>query len=98
MKYNFLAACMMHVEGYYSIKSLAFKNNNPGNIEESDGIYRRYDTKIDGYTALVNDIQANIGKPLNTFIAKYAPPNENNTSAYLQEVCILTGMNPTDIL
>lgn len=88
---------MMHVEGYYSTKSLAFKNNNPGNLE-SYGIYRHFPTKIAGYEALVKDIGANIGKPLNVFITKYAPSNENNTSLYLQIVCELTGMLPDEVL
>jgi len=97
MKYGFLAACMMHVEGYYSTKSLAFKNNNPGNIEHN-GQYRRYPDKLSGYTALISDITLNAGTPLQHFIAKYAPPTENNTSLYLQIVCELTGMKPNDVL
>ena len=88
----------MHVEGYYSIKSLAFRNNNPGNIEDGHGNYRNYPNKLTGYTALVNDILANVGKQLKDFIAKYAPPTENDTSTYLQIVCQLSGMQPTDIL
>lgn len=97
MKYTLLAACMMHVEGYYSTQSLAFKNKNPGNIEK-DGKLIIYPSIIFGYTKLVGDILANVGTPLNTFIAKYAPPNENNTSLYLQLVCELSGLAPNEIL
>ena len=57
-----------------------------------------YPSAIEGFTALVDDIAANAGKPLNEFIAKYAPPNENNTSLYLQVVCTLAGMTETEVL
>jgi hypothetical protein len=83
---------MMHVEGYYSTKSLAFKNKNPGNIEHIDGTLKVYSTSQDGFDALVDDISANAGTPLEKFIAKYAPPNENNTSTYLQVVSQLSGI------
>jgi hypothetical protein len=95
---------MAHVEGYYDTNNLAFKNRNPGNIENppvlhaTEGTYRVYPTALRGYCALVTDIAANQGKALSSFIAKYAPPNENNTSAYLEEVCLLSGMPPDEIL
>lgn len=97
-RYHLLAACMMHEEGYYSTKSLAFRNHNPGNIESKPGVYKVYPTIILGYSSLVGDIIANVGKPLRAFIAKYAPPNENNTSLYLQVVSTLSGIGPDEIL
>lgn len=89
---------MMHMEGYYSTKSLAFRNCNPGNIEDGHGAYRIYPDRLTGYEALVSDIEANKGKTLAEFIAKYAPPNENNTSAYLQIVSTLSGISAEDVL
>jgi hypothetical protein len=97
-RYAFLAACMAHVEGYYDTKNLAFRNSNPGNIEAPGGVKLEYATKLAGFAALVIDITANAGKQLSVFIGKYAPPNENNTSAYLEEVCTLSGMRPDEIL
>lgn len=96
-----IAACMMHVEGYYSTKSLAFRNKNPGNIEVigKPGVFRVYPDALAGYLALVQDIAANAGKPLSAFLSKYAPPNENNTAGlYIPEVCTLAGITPDFVL
>lgn len=98
MRYNFIAACMMHVEGYYSIKSIAFRNNNPGNIEDHPGHYAVYATKLQGYEALVNDIIANKGKTLRQFISKYAPPNENDTNSYMSIVSTLSQVGLDEVL
>lgn len=98
MNHYLLAAIMVHCECGYSVKSLAWKNKNPGNIEYSTGGYRTYPTMADGFAALIDDIQANVGKPLGAFIAKYAPPNENNTSAYLQIICEFSGWTPETLL
>lgn len=99
-RYALLAACMMHEEGYYSTKSLAFRNNNPGNLEvpDSGGQFQHYGTKLQGYEALVKDIQANAGTTLRAFIAKYAPPDENNTSLYLQVVSVLSQIGEDELL
>jgi hypothetical protein len=53
---------------------------------------------VNGFIALVWDIEANRGKTLRAFIAKYAPPNENNTSLYLQVVSTLSGIGEDEIL
>jgi hypothetical protein len=50
------------------------------------------------FEALVADIAANTGKPLGAFIAKYAPPSENETSEYLQVVSTLSGIGPDELL
>ncbi len=97
-RYAFLAAAMAHMEGYYSTKSPAYRNNNPGNIEHANGMFQVYPSKLVGFEALVADIAANKGKTLAQFIAKYAPPNENNTGLYITVVTSLTGMTPEEIL
>lgn len=89
-----IAAAIMHVEGAFSVKSLAFANNNPGNIRDKGGPFRIYPSKIDGFKALLDDVAANSGRPLGQFIAKYAPPNENDTAMYQSVVCSVTGLNP----
>jgi hypothetical protein len=96
LRYALLAACMAHVEGYYSIKSLAFQRCNPGNIEVHEG--KRYDTPVAGFAALVSDIAANKGKTLSQFIEKYAPPSENDSVFYLHEVSTLSGIGPDEVL
>lgn len=98
MRDHLLAACMMHVEGYYSTKSLAFRNHNPGNIEEKPGVYRVYPSALLGYEDLVADIGANHGKTLRAFLTKYSPPSENDTTMYLNVVSTLSGIGPDDIL
>lgn len=89
---------MMHMEGYYSTQSLAFRNRNPGNIEHPTGGFVQYPNVLAGYNALVEDIGANHGKTLREFIAKYAPPNENNTSEYLEVVSTLSGIGADEVL
>ena len=97
-RWHLLAACMMHMEGYYSTKSLAFKNCNPGNIEQPAGAYQVYAAPLDSYQALVFDIAANQGKTLREFISKYAPSTENNTSLYLDVVSTLSGIGKDETL
>jgi hypothetical protein len=95
-RYALLAACMAHVEGYYSVKSLAFQRNNPGNIDIHEN--RSYPTKVAGFMALHDDILANAGKTLAQFIEKYAPPSENDSVFYLHEVSTLSGIGPDEVL
>lgn len=99
-RYCLLAACMMHVEGFYSTESKAFRNHNPGNIEVrgKPGVMMVYDTALHGYVDLVKDIYLNAGTTLRRFIAKYAPPTENDDSMYLGEVSTLSGIGKDDIL
>jgi len=99
-RYALLAACMMHVEGYYSTKSLAYRNRNPGNLEVigRPGLMRVFDAPIDGFEALVNDIAANAGKRIIDFVYKFAPASENDSQMYVQTVCTLSGFHPGDTL
>lgn len=93
-----IAACIMHIEGAFSVSSLAFKNNNPGNLRPvgSNTSFQKFATKIEGFDALVNKVAENSGKPLDSFVAKYAPPNENNSILYLHLLSELTGISPTE--
>lgn len=77
---------------------MSFRNRNEGNIENPDGTMKVFPTLLDGFIALVDDIQANAGKTLSSFIAKYAPPIENNTSMYLEVVSKLSGIGEQEIL
>lgn len=83
---------------------LAYRNNNPGNLRyagqagatQGDSNFARFQTPEQGYQALINQIQLDQrkGMPLGAFIAKYAPPEENDTSAYVQHVARALGINP----
>lgn len=98
MNHNLLAAAIAHMEGFYIAHTLARRNNNPGNLRTRPPYYNTYPTAEDGWTALVSDIDANTGMCLSDFIAKYAPPVENNTTTYLEAVLAITGYQPSDLL
>ena len=82
-----LAAAIQKMEGYYP-GSLAYTNNNPGNLVyngqagatkscSSNGYcYAKFSTYDDGYQALLNQIQGQAakGQDLQQFIWQYAPP------------------------
>lgn len=95
---NLIAAAIAHVEGFYSTKSLAYRHKNPGNIRDSPTTYATYFTIEAGWWHLVEDILRNQGKRLDEFLSKYAPNTENDTAAYITEVCALTGYKPESVL
>ena len=92
-----LANYIMQMEGYNITGSLAQRNNNPGNLRwastqtGTNAGYATFASPQDGYNALIAYIQANMNLTLGNFINKYAPPTENNTSAYTSFVA--NGLN-----
>jgi hypothetical protein len=78
-------------------KSLAVRNNNPGNLRPYNGKgYRKFNTLEDGYNALYRDIrikQTNRSKyvkaysSLEEFVHVFAPSAENNTEHYINHLC-----------
>lgn len=74
---------------------LAIANNNPGNLRyagqagatQGKGGFAKFATPEAGVKALQNQItlDSNRGHTLESFINKYAPPVENNTSQYIQQ-------------
>lgn len=98
-----IAAAIAHMEGFQLTASLAHRNNNPGNLRKWFDVpvvngYVRFPTKQAGWAALCADIMANGSLTLSQFIKKYAPPNENRTGEYLEEVWNLTGIEPYDTI
>ena len=91
---NLVAAAIAHVEGFYSTLSLAFRHKNPGNLRHHPPAYDEYTTIEAGWWALVEDILKNGDLSLAAFLTKYAPNTENNTQAYIADVCKLTGYSP----
>lgn len=90
-----------------NIKSRGIRNNNPGNLiktninwqGETPGNDAHFETFINmvyGCRAmmldLINDIKGGMNTPAK-LITEYAPPNENNTAAYIDQVC--KGLNMT---
>ncbi len=82
----------------------ASRNNNPGNLRfagqqgatQGDGGFARFNSPEEGYTALLSQIQRDQdrGLPLGAFIAKYAPPYENDTAAYVNQIARSMGVSP----
>jgi hypothetical protein len=97
-RFALLAAAIMHVEGTFSIKSIGWRNNNPGNIRSAAGPFNFYDSMQEGFDALLQDIEENRVLSIADFIHKYAPPNENDTQSYLTEVCCITGFDYNELV
>lgn len=85
-----------------------YKNNNPLNIRHDrdtwrgevkpsrDSAFKQFETMAWGYRAafkLLRNYQLRNGcRILSDFINRWAPPSENNTSAYVRTVCQRTGL------
>lgn len=91
-------------------KQRGLRNNNPGNIRYSAANHWQgqtgqdsagfviFDTPQNGLRAMARLIKNKLGKGKNTIaslIANWAPPNENNTAAYIASVAKETGLTPT---
>lgn len=86
--------------------------NNPMNIEKSatawigestlqdDPTFVRFDTPEKGIRAGMKDLLTFQRKydldHIQGIITRYAPPKENNTAAYIADVCARCGVGPTD--
>lgn len=85
------------------------RNNNPGNIRfdgtkwrglrGDDGAFCIFDTPVNGIRAIAR-ILGNYQKrglyTIDSIINAWAPPNENNTQAYIDAVCASCSMKSTD--
>jgi hypothetical protein len=102
-----VAQAIATVEGYFTSGTIANRNNNPGNLRDQTGtIYPSlphdsggfviFPTAQAGWDALQNDltIKANRGMTITQTISAWAPPSENNTSAYIASVSAQTGLSP----
>lgn len=89
------------------------RNNNPGNIEYhasipwqgqtgSDGRFATFDTAHNGIRALAKQLIIYEDKyglwTVRGIINRWAPPVENNTSAYVNAVAKVVGVDPDDII
>ena len=89
------------------------RNNNPFNIRKGprwqglaatqpDPAFATFETPVYGIRAgmkLLLTYQSRHGiKTIRALIARFAPPNENDTVAYVAAVCKATGVNPDDTI
>lgn len=93
------------MEGWNVQGSIAQRNNNPGNLRSglnqvgsentASGTFATFATPADGWAALQAQIdrQAGQGQTLRDFIYQYAPPSENNTSSYLNNLVSSLGVS-----
>ena len=81
----------------WKARSIASRYNNPGNLRcIHSNNFVKYDNLMDGYTSLVRDIRyKQLGQSrycdgntsITEFIYVYAPPFENNTIRYVENLC-----------
>lgn len=88
------------------------RNNDPGNIRhipgvtwqgqsamQTDDAFVQFDDPVYGIRAIVRIMRSYEREGLNTIaevINRWAPPNENNSQAYVQAVCRDCGVGPDD--
>lgn len=89
--------------------SRGLRNLNPGNIRRSntrykgekadstDAAFKQFESLEWGYRAIFMLLHTyrvrGYGDTIATMIARYAPPTENNTEAYISRVCRSTGID-----
>jgi hypothetical protein len=91
--------------------SRAQRNNNPGNLEfrgqsgavpeDGSGRFAKFGSASEGVSALVKQLQryGNRGlDSLDKIVGKYAPPNENDTQAYIDVLSKKLGVAPSEKL
>jgi hypothetical protein len=84
---------------------LSKANNNPGNLRfvgqpgatQGKNGFARFETPQAGVEALARQIQLDASRHLTlaNFISKFAPPSENDTKQYIQQIAAATGTKPT---
>lgn len=107
---NFLQA-VAREEGFYAMGSRPQRNLNPGDIEYgkfalahgatgTDGRFAIFPTADAGFAAMKALFQAPLyaGKTVTAALNTWAPPVENQTNAYIANVCEWVGCKPIDII
>lgn len=93
-----------------SVETLGIRNNNPGNIRFTgidwtgmigkQGGFCVFDKMVNGTRAIAVIWRVYLTvdrvKTIREGIARWAPPTENDTSAYVAAVCRETGLNADD--
>lgn len=89
-------------------KTLADKNNNPGNIRGDSGVggFKGFSTEQEGWDAMSNQLMRyynglTTGRKLRTvkdIISTWAPSSENDTGSYIKQVAGYMGVGANDEL
>ena len=99
-----MAGVIQKVEGYYP-GSLAYVNNNPGNLifvgqpgaTQGAGGFARFDSYADGYQALLDQLTRDAGRGLTISqeMAKYAPAGQGNNDpgSYAAQIAAAEGVS-----
>ena len=90
------------------------RNNNPGNIRRNSDVFqgevnpsrdkefKQFKSMAHGYRAVFKILSNYYNKyrltTIRKMISRWAPENENNTSAYVSLVCSYSGIGPDDPL
>lgn len=90
------------------------RNNNPGNIRlgsdrwqgmsavQTDGVFIQFDSMLYGIRALIKLLMNYYNKyglmTVRDIISRWAPDNENNTTAYIKFVADYLGVEPDNVL
>jgi hypothetical protein len=96
------------------MEPLGIRNNNPGNIRRVAGVkwYGEDDMQVDpafvqftnpiyGIRAIARVMKTYEQRGINTLreaIDRWAPPNENNSQAYVEAVCQDCAIGPDDVV
>lgn len=99
------------MEGWGVAGNLPTRNNNPGDIDNgrfaqahgaepgTAGRFAYFPTPAAGFQALRELLLAGyVSLTLEAALNKYAPPCENQTNAYIANVCEWTGLTPETVL
>jgi len=105
-----LAESIKNYEGWFE-GSRSYRNNNPGNIEfgdfakqfgstSGDPRFAKFPSYESGWNALLALIRkySSSGNTLESMMHKYAPANENNTKAYIENLASKLGVTPGTLL
>lgn len=104
---NDLMLAVAQMEGFNIPGTISQRANNPGNLRWAanqsgtiqagkNGTFATFATPEEGWAALESYINKNSGMTLRNFIAKYAPPSENDTVGYLGYLVKKLGISPDD--
>jgi hypothetical protein len=86
--------------GNLVITNIPWKGKVPKS-KNTDGKFEQYDTMINGIRAMIMDVRGDIKEGTNTiatFLAEYAPQEENDLEAYIKIVCKETGFERNESL
>lgn len=93
--------------GQSTKRTLADRNNNPGNIRPVGGKgFRFFESAMDGWEAMKKQLMRyftgkTTGKALQTIsdiVSTWAPPNENDTGKYIADISKWMGVDPKAVL